>query len=708
MGTISDKLTYLNTTKGLIKDTINLTGAGITNDTFRSYANKLKLGLINALNDNGDTIYSNLEKVSGIGSNLSLTPTYEAPMRNREIYGNTSQTGTPTPSSPVPIQSVTGLQNVNITNANKLPYYQQASHTSNGITHYSNGDGTFTFSNGTASGISYWDMTLDEEYTIQSGDYLQINNNKALKDALFVLRETNVQIGGFNCKDNTNKIYSLENYVGRTISVVRTYFASGVTTSDFEMKPMICNSSTQVPFVVHSSNTYEVNLGKNLFNIQTIVKGRLDNGVIGYASDVSDLTLNDNSFSFTTTANYRGVTSDYIKVNNTKYVFSNKNILFGSQLNVIVACYDNSKTFLSNASLGSTNLTYMVTTLPSNTSYIRVYLYLNSAGTITIEEPQLERGSQATSYSEYFPPIELNKIGTYQDSIKKSTGKNLFDKDNVNVINAYIDGTSGVITSDSPSRTIYIPCKSNTTYTISKIVSSRFRVSYSSSTPAIGTTTSGIVSDYTNTTITITTGANANYLVVWLYNSNSDTSITLQQVLDSIMINEGSTALPYEPYGKVWYITENEIKYNVDTTQLTLKSNYTNIEYAEIPKPSNFAGYDSWDHNEIKYTNAIWLEMGGWDSSNNIGKISGNADKFKWWVGFTKGTGLEAIKTALTGSYIIYPLATPIYEVITNTELINQLESLYNAKSKNGTTNIVITSQDLAMIMNVNVIKGDA
>jgi hypothetical protein len=50
MGTTAEKLTYLDGTKTLLKDTINLTGANITNDTFRSYAQKLKLGLINALN----------------------------------------------------------------------------------------------------------------------------------------------------------------------------------------------------------------------------------------------------------------------------------------------------------------------------------------------------------------------------------------------------------------------------------------------------------------------------------------------------------------------------------------------------------------------------------------------------------------------------------------------------------------------------------
>lgn len=118
MGTIATKLEYLNTTKEKIKDSINLTGANLTSeDTFRSYASKLKKGYIDIINNGINNLYNNFPKVSGIGSNLSLTPTYEAPMKLNEIQGSTLQENTPTPSSPVPIQSVTGLQNVSISNS---------------------------------------------------------------------------------------------------------------------------------------------------------------------------------------------------------------------------------------------------------------------------------------------------------------------------------------------------------------------------------------------------------------------------------------------------------------------------------------------------------------------------------------------------------------------------------------------------------------
>ena len=58
-------------------------------------------------------------------------------------------------------------------------------------------------------------------------------------------------------------------------------------------------------------------------------------------------------------------------------------------------------------------------------------------------------------------------------------GKNLFNKNNTNqILNAYINATGYVLTSNANMRTAYIECQPNTTYTISKIRSARFIVGY--------------------------------------------------------------------------------------------------------------------------------------------------------------------------------------------------------------------------------------
>jgi len=143
---------------------------------------------------------------------------------------------------------------------------------------------------------------------------------------------------------------------------------------------------------------------------------------------------------------------------------------------------------------------------------------------------------------------ETPKVSSQVDTdykVNVLTTKNLFNKDNANILNAYFDNNVP-ITSDNGTRVIYIPCKENTTYTISKAQSNRFRVGYTTELPTTNTSVSGVISNNSATSIKITTGNNATYIVafVWI---NSDT-LTLNQVLDSIQIEEGSTATTYEAF----------------------------------------------------------------------------------------------------------------------------------------------------------------
>lgn len=132
-----------------------------------------------------------------------------------------------------------------------------------------------------------------------------------------------------------------------------------------------------------------------------------------------------------------------------------------------------------------------------------------------------------------------------------SRGKNLFDKDNYNLILGYFSGIN-VITSNGGHQIIWLPCKTNTTYTVQRGYFSdndRFYVAYTTDVPAIRSTVYGRVgSDGSNiaTSYTITTGAEAKYICVWVRWSGSGG--TLKQVLSTVQLEEGSVATPYEPY----------------------------------------------------------------------------------------------------------------------------------------------------------------
>lgn len=109
MGTTSDKLTYLNTTKGKIKDVINMTGANITSDTtFRNYATKLYDGYVNVLKDK-NTLLDNMPK----GTSTSyITDAANLPVYEDKMSKESTQDGTPTPENPVEVKTVKGYRNL--------------------------------------------------------------------------------------------------------------------------------------------------------------------------------------------------------------------------------------------------------------------------------------------------------------------------------------------------------------------------------------------------------------------------------------------------------------------------------------------------------------------------------------------------------------------------------------------------------------------
>lgn len=128
----------------------------------------------------------------------------------------------------------------------------------------------------------------------------------------------------------------------------------------------------------------------------------------------------------------------------------------------------------------------------------------------------------------------------------KLVNKNLFDKDNANIVVGYIDANS--IKTSSNTRTVYIPCAPNTTYTVSKIATARFVVAFTNVIPAVDATVTNEIRDDTATSITATSGVDSKYIVVWVYNSAYDTSITLDEILATLQIELGSTATVYTPY----------------------------------------------------------------------------------------------------------------------------------------------------------------
>jgi hypothetical protein len=120
---------------------------------------------------------------------------------------------------------------------------------------------------------------------------------------------------------------------------------------------------------------------------------------------------------------------------------------------------------------------------------------------------------------------------------------NLYDKDNPNVLDTPIDsnGLSGNI--KNTYKTVWIKCKSNTTYTVSKkydATKNRFALAYTSEEPNYSQQVEGYTSNMYASSLTIKTNSTAKYLLAYVWIAGG--SVTYQEMLDSIKIEKGTQA----------------------------------------------------------------------------------------------------------------------------------------------------------------------
>lgn len=294
--------------------------------------------------------------------------------------------------------------------------------------------------------------------------------------------------------------------------------------------------------------------------------------------------------------------------------------------------------------------------------------------------------STFTAGPEVSDPVEVYTDGTVETI--NVHGKNLFDKaDNAQYIGAYVNSTTGVLTEYNFGYCFCVPCKPNTTYTLSGMTGNSTWGSFTSN--SIGTVaTAKIVNNGS-----LTTGANDKYLIGIAYTTTG----TPVDYRDALQIEQGSTATDYEPYfdggtataemllkvgdyKDVQEILSGAITRNVGIKVLDGTENWTrlspnNVYYISIPemKPCNpvengvsthFVGTSaataSMPDCSVKNTYAT-------DSSGQVGAISIKLNsattvaQFQQWLADQYAAGTPVI--------VIYPLATPTTESVTGQTL---------------------------------------
>lgn len=266
-----------------------------------------------------------------------------------------------------------------------------------------------------------------------------------------------------------------------------------------------------------------------------------------------------------------------LKANNT-YTFKFDNAIAGSDNNISLIAFRNTADIVTKSLNTSTVKKFEIQPTQDITN-IRIYAstdYSSSVGkTKTFQKLMIYEGTEDTEYEQYgtMPSEEFSsEIRNVGDN------GNLYDKDNPNVLDTPIDtsGLGGNV--KNTYKTVWIPCKPNTTYTVSKkydATKNRFTLAYTSEEPNYSQQVEGYVSNAYTNVMTITTNSTAKYLIAYVWITGG--SNTYQEMLDSIKIERGVQATADSGYGcgniEINTVNKNLLDQSLELFQGNYKSN---------------------------------------------------------------------------------------------------------------------------------------
>lgn len=265
---------------------------------------------------------------------------------------------------------------------------------------------------------------------------------------------------------------------------------------------------------------------------QLEVMGNVEQDTNLYTGKLEQGTINENGEVLTTN---RIRTTDFISV------------IAGTKIPVrangadkfAFATYDNNKKFTS--IIGAwTNIGESIA-IPSNVNYIKIILGKNDDSNITV--------SDITNFivgnlpnSEY--PSEIRAVGDKGSVEIRKQNENFFNKNNANILNAYIGASKGNIVSGTYHRTVYLKVNKGT-YTITKHKGvPGFVLGYTKTEPKLGDIVENLVNAVGKTTETIS--VENGYLVINIYvTSDYNANYTVEDILNGLKIELGKVSTEY-------------------------------------------------------------------------------------------------------------------------------------------------------------------
>lgn len=270
---------------------------------------------------------------------------------------------------------------------------------------------------------------------------------------------------------------------------------------------------------------------------------------------------------------------------------------------------------------------------------------------------------------------------SFNGSGLKTIGKNALNK-NDPILNAFINTATSAISEEAPLyRMATCRILPNTDYVVSKIAGKSFRIATLSSKPAFYAPYNMTMANHTGTSISFTSGPNDNYLAILFWSSANGDVLSIDEILNSLMVEIGTQHSSYEEY------VENTIALPISINFPTGMKSAKNA-YDELTETKATTRIGSIDLGSLTYTYDGECFIGR--LPNDARELSANTEtlnsitsmyQINNWsaVKFNKenmtlGTGVSryicifntsytdptVFKTAMAGQYLYYELATPV------------------------------------------------
>lgn len=412
----------------------------------------------------------NISQDQAVSGNYILVnnPTEKnAPITSFDILGDAEQDGTPTPDSPIPVQVVTGEQTVkiegkNLFNLNEMTDNAEASGitvdnlTSNSIAiHSTSGVGGYASRSFTAP-LAKLGVRAGNTVTISMDSLGSYSGNSGRACRIYYNNTSTTRLAKIT-SEVTSASFSIPN--DATSLLFLFYVADGQTpttnsTANFYNIQLELGSATA--YEPYQGQTLPVNLGKNLLPISQSSATATVASISATSNDDGTITLNGTAnatgwleFVYAFRNGTTQQTTPTIKLDASATYILSSTVLSGTITGTpFIAIQKNATSSTTNANIGES------ASFTGSDGIYRGFVRVASGQVFNNAKIgiQVEAGISASSFAPYFTPIELAKIGNYQDRIYKDDGKWYIEKQVGKVV---LDGSESWARSQSGTTNLY-------------------------------------------------------------------------------------------------------------------------------------------------------------------------------------------------------------------------------------------------------------